>query len=275
MNAISHGHPESHGPAHGDDAWLEGHPYPDIRRVTVDQSTLWLAAGWRDLKANPLVSLFYGLLFVVGGYALVFGLEQMGMQSLILPLLGGFLLVAPVLAVGLYEASRRRETNESVRVGMCVSAFRRNPVQLASFGLVLLILYLTWLMLALLIFAVFYNERPPALDSFMIEILLAPQAPLFLIVGTAVGGVLAWLAFSISVVALPMMLDRDVSAIYAMAASIEATRKNTKVMIGWAAMIALITFVGMATFFIGLAIALPLVGHASWHAYRAMIGARP
>lgn len=139
----------------------------------------------------------------------------------------------------------------------------------------LLILYLTWLMLALLIFAVFYNERPPALDSFMVEVLLAPQAPLFLIVGTAVGGILASLAFSISVVALPMMLDRNVSAIYAMAASIETTRKNTKVMVGWAAMIALITLFGMATFFVGLAIALPLVGHASWHAYRAMIGSRP
>ncbi|EKV28423.1 hypothetical protein C882_0997 [Caenispirillum salinarum AK4] len=254
---------------------MEGHPYPDIRRVTVDQSTLWLAAGWRDFKANPVVSLVYGLLFTIGGYALVLGLGQMGMQSLILPLVGGFMLVAPILAVGLYEASRRREANETVRVGICISAFRRNPIQLASYGLTLLILYLTWLMLALLIFAVFYNERPPALDSFLIEVLVAPQAPLFLIVGTAVGGVLAWVAFSISVVALPMMLDRDVSAIYAMAASVEATRKNTKVMIGWAAMIALITLVGMATFFVGLAIALPLVGHASWHAYRAMIGSRP
>lgn len=275
MNALT-SHPESHGPAHqNDDIWLDGHPYPDIRRVTVDQSSLWLAAGWRDFKASPLVSLLYGLMFVVGGYALVFGLKQMGMESLILPLIGGFMLVAPVLAVGLYEASRRRETGEPVRLGMCISAFRRNPVQLASFGLVLLIMYLTWLMLALLIFAVFYNERPPAMDSFIINVLLAPQAPLFLVVGTAVGGVLAWLAFSLSVVALPMMLDRDVSAIYAMAASIEATRKNGRVMIGWAAMIALITFVGMATFFIGLALALPLVGHASWHAYRAMIGTRP
>ncbi|WP_404385765.1 DUF2189 domain-containing protein [Caenispirillum salinarum] len=274
MNALT-SHPDSHHPRRDDDAWLEGQPYPDIRRVTVDQSTLWLAAGWRDFRANPLVSLFYGLLFTVGGYALVLGLEQMGMQSLILPLVGGFMLIAPVLAVGIYEASRRREANETVRAGVCISAFRRNPIQLASYGLVLLILYLTWLMLALLIFAVFYNERPPALDSFLIEVLLAPQAPLFLIVGTAVGGALAWLAFSISVVALPMMLDRDVSAIYAMAASVEATRKNTKVMIGWAAMIALITIVGMATFFIGLAIAVPLVGHASWHAYRAMIGTRP
>lgn len=123
MNAILQDHPESHGSAHGGDAWLEGHPYPDIRRVTVDQSTLWLAAGWRDMKANPLVSLFYGLLFVVGGYALVFGLEQMGMESLILPLIGGFMLIAPVLAVGLYETSRRRETGETVHLGMCIAAF--------------------------------------------------------------------------------------------------------------------------------------------------------
>lgn len=274
MNAIP-SYSEPHGPTHNNDVWLEGHPYPDIRRVTVDQSALWLAAGWRDMKANPAVSLFYGALFVIGGYALVFGLKQMGMESLIFPLLGGFLLVAPVLAVGLYETSRRRENNETVGIGMCAAAFRRNPIQLASFGLVLLILYLTWLMLALLIFAAFYNDRPPALDSFLIEILVAPQAPLFLIVGTAVGGVLAGLAFSLSVVALPMMLDRDVSVIYAMATSIEAVRKNTKVMIGWAAMIALITFVGMATFFLGLAIAVPVVGHASWHAYRAMIGPRP
>lgn len=256
------------------DAWLEGRPYPDIRRVTVDQSSLWLAAGWRDLKQTPMVSLTFGLLFTLAAYAIVFGLGQIGMESLVLPLVGGFMLVAPVLAVGLYEKSRRLEGGERPSVGMCVSAFRRNGIQFASMGLVLLILYLTWLMLALLIFAVFYNARPPQLDSFLIEIITAPQAPLFLVVGTAVGGVLAAVAFTISVVSLPMLLDRDVSAVYAMASSVEAVRKNAKVMIGWAAMIALITAVGMATFFIGLIILMPLVGHASWHAYRAMIGDR-
>lgn len=255
--------------------WLEGRPYPDIRRVTVDQSSLWLAAGWRDLTANPGVSLTYGMAFSVLAYLIFFGLGELGMASLILPLVGGFLLVAPVLAVGLYEASRRREAGESIRLGMCWAAFRRNPIQLSSIGLVLMILYLVWLMLALLIFAVFYNEAPPTMSSFFIEILLAPQAPLFLVVGTAVGGIIAATAFTISVVALPMLLDRpDTSAVYAMATSVEAVRKNAKVMIGWAAMLALITFAGMVTFFVGLAVMLPLAGHASWHAYRAMVGDR-
>lgn len=274
MSAVySHSHPSLHR-RRDRDAWLEGRPYPDIRRVTVDQSTLWLAAGWRDLKAQPTASLLYGLLFTVAAYTIIFGLGQLGMESLVLPLVGGFLLIAPVLAVGLYEKSRRRELGERVHIGMCLSAFRSNPIQLASVGLVLLIVFLTWLMLALLIFAVFYNARPPQLDGFVMDVLLAPQAPLFLIVGTAVGGALAALAFTLSVVSLPMLLDRKVSAVYAMATSVEAVRKNAKVMIGWAAMIALITAVGMATFFIGLIVAMPLVGHASWHAYRAMIGDR-
>lgn len=255
--------------------WLEGRPYPDIRRVTVDQSSLWLAAGWRDLAANPGVSLTYGMVFTVLAYLLFMGLGELGMASLILPLVGGFLLVAPVLAVGIYEASRRRESGDPIRLGMCWAAFKRNPIQLASVGLVLLILYLTWLMLALLIFAMFYNAAPPTMSSFFIEIILAPQAPLFLMVGTAVGGVIAAVAFTLSVVALPMLLDRpDTSAIYAMATSVEAVRKNKKVMIGWAAMLAVITFAGMVTFFVGLAIMLPLAGHASWHAYRAMVGDR-
>ncbi|GAA0575759.1 DUF2189 domain-containing protein [Caenispirillum bisanense] len=253
--------------------WLEGRPYPNIRSVTVDQSSLWLAAGWRDLVAHPGVSLAYGAAFTGLAYLIVVGLSQLGMASLILPLVGGFLLVAPVLAVGLYEASRRRETGEPVRLGMCWAAFRRNPVQLASMGLVLMILYMIWLMLALLIFAMFYNAAPPNMATFFVDILMAPQAPLFLLVGTLVGGALAAVAFTISVVALPMLLHRpDTSAVFAMAASVEAVRKNARVMIGWAAMIAVITFAGMATFFIGLIVMLPLAGHASWHAYRGMIG---
>lgn len=253
--------------------WLEGRPYPDIRTVTVDQSSLWLAAGWRDLTAHPGVSLTYGMAFTVLAYLLVFGLGELGMASLILPLVGGFLLIAPVLAVGLYEASRRRETGEPVRLGMCWAAFTRNPIQLSSMGLVLMILFMVWLMLALLIFAVFYNSAPPNISSFFVDIVMAPQAPLFLVVGTLVGGVLATIAFTLSVVALPMLLDRpETSAVYAMATSVEAVRKNARVMIGWAAMLALITFAGMATFFVGLAVMLPLAGHASWHAYRAMVG---
>lgn len=273
MSAI-YSHPSLHRNSDGPRrVWLEGRPYPDIRGVTVDQSSQWLAAGWRDLVAHPGVSLSYGAAFTVLAYLIVVGLSQLGMASLILPLVGGFLLVAPVLAVGLYEASRRREMGEPVRLGMCWAAFQRNPVQLASMGLVLMILYMIWLMLALLIFAMFYNAAPPAMGSFVTDILMAPQAPLFLLVGTLVGGALATVAFTISAVALPMLLHRpDTSAVFAMATSVEAVRKNARVMIGWAAMIAVITFAGMATFFIGLIVMLPLAGHASWHAYRAMIG---
>lgn len=242
-----------------------------VREVTVDQSAAWLAAGWADIRRAPGVALVYGAAIVVIGYALALGLAWLDMASLILPLAAGFILLGPVAAVGLYEVSRRLERGEPVTLGDALSAWRRNREQIAFFGVGLLIAFFAWFELALLLFALFFQGTPLSFDNFLLDVLTAPAAIPFLVIGTAMGGAIAAAVFAMSVVALPMLLDREVSAATAALTSLAVVRANWRVMVGWAAMIALITGVGLATFFLGLAVAFPLIGHASWHAYRAMV----
>ncbi|WP_019646825.1 DUF2189 domain-containing protein [Novispirillum itersonii] len=251
--------------------WYGTQTPPVVRRVTVDQSSRWLSRGWQDLTRSPGISLSYGLVFVAMAYAIVFGLRQIGMTSLILPLMAGFMLVGPLAAVGLYDISRRHGAGETPTWATTAAAVFQKADQLLIVGLVMMMAILAWMMMALLIFASFYNQAPPSLDSFLLEILSAEQAPLFLLAGTFAGGMIAAAVFTLTAVSLPMIMDRDISAVAAMATSARAVTKNWRVMVGWGAMIVLVTGFGLATFFIGLAVCLPLIGHASWHAYRALV----
>ncbi|MBY0431822.1 MAG: DUF2189 domain-containing protein [Rhodospirillales bacterium] len=245
---------------------------PNVRVVSLDEQAVWLAAGWADLRASPGVSLAYGALFVAAGYAVSLGLLHLGLGSLILPLLGAFLLVGPFAAVGLYEISRGRERGEAVGLAQALRAWNRNGPQIAGFGLMLMLAVLAWVQIALLLFMLFFHAGPPPLEHFLSALLTAPQAPLFLLLGTVVGGALAALVFTVSAVSLPLLMDReDVGVAAAIATSIDAVARNWRVMIGWAAVIALLIGLGLATFFIGLAVTLPLAGHASWHAYRGLV----
>jgi len=251
--------------------WFGDRAPPPVNQVTVDESAHWLAMGWSDLWAAPRVSLSYGAVFVVTAYLIFFGLSAVGMESLILPMTAGFMLVGPLAAVGLYEVSRRHACAEDITLREAFATFFRRSDQLLVVGLTLMVMMLAWFMVALLIFASFYHSAPPSMDRFLSDILMAPQAPLFLLVGTVVGGVIAAAVFTLTAISVPMLVDRDVSAVHAMACSVRAVSRNWKVMIGWAAMIVLVTGFGLATFFVGLAITLPLVGHATWHAYKAII----
>lgn len=245
--------------------------HPPIRRVTVDDSGRWLAAGWNDIRRSPAVSLGYGIAFVGFSLLMVYGLLVTGWESLILPLAAGFTIMGPLAAVGLYDISRRHEADKPVGFGTAVSAFGSNLARVGGMGFILLVVLFVWVEAAILLFAFFYNAPPPDLGNLLGRMLFSLDGLPFLLLGSIVGGGLAALVFTISVVSLPMLLDRDVSVITAIATSVAAVRANWQVMVGWAAMIALITALGIATFLVGLAIALPLVGHASWHAYRAMV----
>ncbi len=242
-----------------------------VRRVTVEDSGRWLAAGWADLCHAPVLSLSWGVLFVAISHALFFGLAALGLDSLILPLAAGFMLVGPLAAVGLYEISRRLEKGEPLTLAASVMAWRRNSTQIGLMGVLLLVAMFAWIQVALVLFAMFFHGSPPTLAAFLAELTGGLDNVPFLAVGAIAGGLLAAAVFSVSVISLPMLLDRDVTAADAVAASLMAVRANWRVMIGWAATIAVIAGMGLATFFIGLAVALPLLGHASWHAYRSLV----
>jgi uncharacterized membrane protein len=224
---------------------------PVIVRVRADQPWRWLEAGWADMRAVPAISLAYGSTFLFVSILLA-GLLFLGGASALLPVFGaGFLLVGPMLAVGLYEVSRRLEAGERVRLKDVIFVSSRNLTQLALVGGMLAGAFIIWLQIAGWIFAIFYGAVGiPPLSEFAPLLLLSPRGLALLAIGTAAGGVLAFTA---------------------VITSVNAVRKNFWPMLLWGWIIALLTAFGIATWFLGLAVIFPLLGHATWHAHRAVV----
>lgn len=240
--------------------------------VPFDAPWEWLAAGWADLWASPKLSLGYGAAFSVIACLLMYGLSQVGWQSLILALSGGFMIIGPFLAVGLYDVSRRREEGLSTTLGEALSAGFRAQGQLAFMGAILFFFFFIWVQIALLLFMLFIGTSGlPAPSEFIPTLLFTPSGLGLLVVGTAVGALLAGGVFSISAMSVPhlMVVRRD--AVSAIGLSLEAVRRNPQAMALWAGLIAAFMALGIATLAVGLVIAFPLVAHATWHAYRAVI----
>jgi uncharacterized membrane protein len=244
-------------------------PIP-VRRVPDDRPWHWLAAGWRDLTRAPQVSIAFGVCLALFSWALAYGLWYAEIGYLVLPMAAGFFLIAPLIAVGLYDTSRRLAAGRPVDLGLALMAWHR-PVQVAAFGMVLLLLHFAWVRVALLWFALYFSSGTPPLDAIPFYLTEAQNLP-FLVIGTLIGGAFALAAFSISVVALPMLLDREVDVITAIITSLRAVRANPRAMALWAGLIVLFTAIGLATFFVGLVLLFPLVAHATWHAYKDVVG---
>lgn len=244
-----------------------------IRKVGFDAPWLWLAAGWQDLWATPHISLAYGACFSVLAYVFAFELIQFNSLPLLLPLAGGFLLLGPLLAVGLYDISRKRELGEAIRFRDVLLAGRGARGQLMFLGVILLILYFFWIMLAFLLFMLFFGESDfPPVQDFVQTLLFTRHGIGLLVAGTAAGALLAGVSFAISAISAPMLLDRRIDAITAIIASAESVAMNPAAMALWGALIAALIAVGIAALFVGLAITFPLIGHATWHAYSALSG---
>jgi uncharacterized membrane protein len=257
-----------------EDEVAERHFLP-IARIDLEAPWRWLSAGWSDLRAAPNVGLVYGAAFALGAICLWAGLGVIGWQSLMLALAGGFLLVGPVLAVGLYETSRRIALGQPVRLREVLFAGLRAPGQLAMLGLALLLIYLAWVETALLLFMMFFSDQPfPPLSEFVPRLLYTWQGLTLLIVGTLEGAALAALVFAISAVSAPMLLDRPVGVAAAIFTSVRTVSVNLKPMALWAVLIAALVALGFATLGIGLIVIFPWIGHATWHAYVELIGAK-
>ncbi|MFQ5774366.1 MAG: DUF2189 domain-containing protein [Kiloniellaceae bacterium] len=245
---------------------------PRIRRVALERPWAWLAAGWRDIWRAPHVSLTYGALFAAISLALTVGLFLAGLEYLLPPLAAGFMLVGPMLAVGLYETSRRLQAGEPVTLRAALLVATRSPTQLAFLGILLMLILLAWMRLATLLFALFFGtlEFPPLPEITQLLFFTWPGLGL-LVVGTAVGAVLAAIVFAISVVSVPMLMVREVDAITAMVLSVRTVRANLAVLTLWAWLIIVLTVCGLVPAYLGLIVTFPLVGHATWHAYRDLI----
>ena len=246
---------------------------PKVNEVTLEQPWEWLTKGWKDLTDAPTFSLIYGSAFVVLSYLLTGGLIYGDMFFIIPPVAAGFFLVAPLLGIGLYQVSATLERGEKVKFCNVTKAWKRNEVHLSAMAIVLVLVFLVWMLAALLTFAFFYDQPAPTWENFIPDVFLSAKSPGFLFAGLLVGGLIAAFTFSISAVTVPMLMDRQVDVVTAMQTSIRVVRLNWQAMALWACLIVMFVGAGIVTFYIGLIACMPLIGHATWHAYRDLVAA--
>ena len=242
-----------------------------VHAVDVEAPWRWLRLGWQDLVRARSVSLSFGVAIALASVVLINLLWHIDLLPYALPRAAGFMFVAPALAICFYEISRRLERGEPVRFGAVALAWLPNISQIAGMGLVMMLFQLAWIRFATLLFALFFGPDPASWDRFISALFFSTDGLPFLIVGTLSGGVLAVLAFALGVTAFPMLLDRDVGTATAIATSMRAAIVNWRVMTGWAALIVMFTAAGIVTGCLGLIVTMPLIGHASWHAYRELV----
>ncbi len=248
---------------------------PQPRLIPFEAPWSWLAAGWRDLWRIPVLSLGYGSAFAIAAAVLAATLAARDLQALFPVLAGGFLIVGPLAAVGLYEASRCLASGEPIHPMGIVRASLAARGQLMFFGALLMLAYLLWVRIAFLLLALFLGTTtlPPPVQ-FMPLLLFTPAGLGLLSVGSIIGGGIAALIFAVSAVSVPLLVAHRTDAITAARASLAAVASNPKPMALWAALIAALMAVGFATLLIGLVFAFPLIAHATWHAYEDIYAAQ-
>jgi uncharacterized membrane protein len=228
----------------------------------------WLRLGWADFKRCPRIGLFYGLCFFAMGHALLAVFQNA--PAYVLALSAGFLLMGPFLCLGLYDASKAMQT-QSHRPSLRTSLLAWRPTKgtMGIFAGVLLILELLWGRASLVVFAVTFNTMPST--EKLLPQLINPENIGFLITYTVVGSLFAGLIFVTSVISIPMIMDRRVDAISAGLTSIRACLQNPGVMLLWGALITVLVVLAMLPLFLGLFVIGPVIGHATWHAYRHIV----
>ena len=242
---------------------------PKVRRIAYGAPLDWLRRGWKDLWRQPAASLFYGIAIAVTG-AVILGVTA-NLPYIFAAAITGFLLVAPMLAAGLYELSRCYLANEPVTVFDSMKAWERNPSGLVSFGLLSILAGTAWQVASVVIVAVFYKGSPLGPVAMMIEVLVNPKHYLMFFIYLGAGGLLAALVFALSVVSMPMLVDRRCDILCALGTSLNAVAENPLPLALWAFILMLLTGLGFATALLGLIVILPWLGHASFHAYKDLV----
>ncbi|MGX1501235.1 DUF2189 domain-containing protein [Roseibium aggregatum] len=243
------------------------------RHLPATTALHWLLSGWNDLVAAPWSSLTYGLFLTLISYALLWVLQATNLLYLILPSLSGFLIVGPFFAIGLYEKSRRRSKGEAVTLSDMLTLSPASKGQLAYAGLLLGLLVLFWLRAADLLYALFFGLKPfPGAYDALINVFTTSRGWALIATGLLVGGLFATLAFAISVFSIPMLVSRKTDALTAMGLSLAMTVQNLAPMLTWGAIVTAGLIIATLTGLTGLVVVFPVLGHGSWHAYRAIAG---
>ena len=246
---------------------------PAIRDINRHDLVDALRKGLDDFLACPSHLVLLALIYPIVGLLLArlsFGYDIL---PVLFPMISGFALIGPLAAVGLYEMSRRRGRGAKISLKNAFDAFNSHSiVSIFALGLLQLVIYMAWLGAALTIYSFTFGSRvPESIPDFAYEVLTTPAGWTLIIVGCGVGFLFAVLVLAISVVSFPMLLDRDVGAMYAVQTSIRAVMVNPVNMAIWGVIVVSLLVIGMVPFFVGLAVVMPVLGHATWHLYRKIV----
>jgi len=247
-----------------------------IRKIGLSDLSDALRLGWEDFKAMPSHAIVLCVIYPVLGlvFRMVLGYSVL---PLLFPLAAGFTLIGPFAALGLYELSRRRERGEEAAAWDAVHVLRAPSFgAMLGLGVLLLALFVTWIATADAIYIATFGHAPAAsIPDFAARVLTTPEGRSLIIVGCGVGFLFAVVALCVSVVSFPLMLDRHATAIDAIRTSLRAVMKNPFAMAAWGLIVAALLVIGSLPFFVGLAVVLPVLGHATWYLYRKVVEPDP
>ncbi|WP_170769394.1 DUF2189 domain-containing protein [Ruegeria lacuscaerulensis] len=245
----------------------------NVNTITADDITASLKAGFSDFLARPVMSGFFGLFYAVFGILLVWVMVWLGKIWMIIPAIVGFPLIAPFAAAGLYEMSRRLQKGQAFGWSdiLTVMAHQRKR-EMGWMAFVTLFIFWVWVyQVRLWLAIILQNASFSDLDGFLNIVFFTPQGWTFLAVGTAIGAFLSAVLFSVTVVAMPMLLDRETNFVSAMLTSIRVVTENPVVMLSWAAIISVTMLLSLVPAFLGLIFTLPILGHTTWHLYQRAV----
>jgi uncharacterized membrane protein len=244
-----------------------------IRRIDINDLWQALKEGFDDFNAKPSHVFFLCIVYPLFALFLTLFLIGQNLLYLIFPMVSGFTLIGPVVSVGLFEMSRRRELGLDVSWSSAFGFIHSSSFAgIAALSVVMMMLYVAWLYMAQFIYFGLFGADPPAsIPEFVNQVLTTRRGGALIVYGTAVGFIYAVVVLAISVVAFPLLLDREVSAITAVKTSIKAVIFNPLMMAVWGLIIVVLLAVGTMFFLIGLAVILPILGHATWHLYRKLV----
>jgi uncharacterized membrane protein len=248
-----------------------------IRKIGLSDLSDALRLGWEDFKAVPSHAIILCVIYPVLGLVLFRLVLGYSVLPLLFPLAAGFTLIGPFAALGLYELSRRRERGEEAAAWDAIQVLRAPSFgAMLELGTLLLVLFGTWIAVADAIYVATFGHAPAAsIPDFATRILTTPEGWLLIIVGCGVGFLFAVVALCVSVVSFPLLLDRHATAIDAIRTSLRAVMKNPFTMAAWGLIVAALLVIGSLPLFVGLAVVLPVLGHATWHLYRKVVEPDP